>query len=82
MRVELAKRGMTITHSEALELVAHQFGYPSGNILSVKINAIDASQPPENVVLEPAVPILRIFEEEKAKEFYLGFLGFQIDWEH
>ncbi len=28
------------------------------------------------------VPILRIFDEEKAKAFYVGFLGFQVDWEH
>ena len=28
------------------------------------------------------IPILRIFDEDKAKEFYVGFLGFQIDWEH
>src|SRR5687767_8121616 len=34
------------------------------------------------VKFERAVPILRIFSEEKAKEFYLGFLGFKIDWEH
>jgi uncharacterized glyoxalase superfamily protein PhnB len=27
-------------------------------------------------------PILRIFDEMKAKEFYVGFLGFTIDWEH
>lgn len=27
-------------------------------------------------------PILRSFDETKAKEFYLGFLGFQVDWEH
>jgi len=27
-------------------------------------------------------PILRIFDEEKAKEFYINFLGFRIDWEH
>ena len=31
---------------------------------------------------ERTVPILRIFSEEKAKEFYLGFLGFTLDWEH
>jgi uncharacterized glyoxalase superfamily protein PhnB len=30
----------------------------------------------------PPVPILRIFDETKAKEFYVGFLGFAIDWEH
>lgn len=27
-------------------------------------------------------PILRIFDEAKAKEFYVDFLGFQVDWEH
>jgi uncharacterized glyoxalase superfamily protein PhnB len=27
-------------------------------------------------------PILRIFDEAKAKEFYVGFLGFKVDWEH
>lgn len=28
------------------------------------------------------VPVLRIFDEAKVKEFYVGFLGFKIDWEH
>ena len=27
-------------------------------------------------------PVLRIFDEAKAKEFYVGFLGFTVDWEH
>jgi uncharacterized glyoxalase superfamily protein PhnB len=27
-------------------------------------------------------PILRIFDEAKAKEFYVDFLGFRVDWEH
>ena len=27
-------------------------------------------------------PILRILDEAKAKEFYVDFLGFKIDWEH
>lgn len=27
-------------------------------------------------------PILRIFDSAKAHEFYIGFLGFKIDWEH
>lgn len=27
-------------------------------------------------------PILRIFDQAKAREFYVDFLGFQIDWEH
>jgi len=28
------------------------------------------------------VPILRIFDIAKAKEFYVGYLGFTVDWEH
>lgn len=31
---------------------------------------------------EKPVPILRSFDETKAKEFYIDFLGFMIDWEH
>ncbi|WDY60045.1 glyoxalase superfamily protein [Pseudomonas sp. PSKL.D1] len=32
--------------------------------------------------LAPAIPVLRIFSVDKAREFYIDFLGFQIDWEH
>ncbi|MEM5432964.1 glyoxalase superfamily protein [Cupriavidus oxalaticus] len=32
--------------------------------------------------LSPAIPILRIFSVDKAREFYLDFLGFTVDWEH
>jgi Glyoxalase superfamily protein len=28
-----------------------------------------------------AIPILRIFDVTKAREFYLDFLGFRVDWE-
>src|SRR5262245_30863518 len=29
-----------------------------------------------------AIPILRVFDFDKAKAFYVDFLGFGIDWEH
>lgn len=32
--------------------------------------------------VERTVPILRIFDVAKAKEFYVDYLGFQVDWEH
>ena len=32
--------------------------------------------------LGPTIPILRMFDEAKAREFYLDFLGFSCDWEH
>ena len=28
------------------------------------------------------IPRLRIFDVERAKEFYAGLLGFSVDWEH
>ena len=28
------------------------------------------------------IPIFRIFDVDKAKEFYCGYLGFKVDWEH
>jgi hypothetical protein len=34
------------------------------------------------VTLQSAVPILRMYDVEKTTDFYLGFLGFTIDWEH
>ncbi|SCW28620.1 Uncharacterized conserved protein PhnB, glyoxalase superfamily [Paenibacillus tianmuensis] len=32
--------------------------------------------------LKSVTPILRIFDETKARAFYLDYLGFQVDWEH
>ncbi len=29
-----------------------------------------------------AIPIIRIFDEAKAKDFYMEFLGMSLDWEH
>src|SRR5262245_26530009 len=31
---------------------------------------------------QQTIPLLRIFDVEKAKAFYGGFLGFQVEWEH
>lgn len=79
LREALAARTIEITHSEALEIVARQFGVETWNILSAKIEAKPAANGPE---FEQAVPIVRIFDVAKAHEFYLGFLGFSVDWEH
>ncbi len=32
--------------------------------------------------LGSVTPILRMFNIDKAREFYVGFLGFSVDWEH
>jgi uncharacterized glyoxalase superfamily protein PhnB len=32
--------------------------------------------------MKGVTPIFRIFDEMKAKEFYLDYLGFTLEWEH
>jgi hypothetical protein len=34
------------------------------------------------IKLGTTTPILRIFDEALAKDFYVGFLGFEVAWEH
>ena len=34
------------------------------------------------IAIQQTIPLLRIFDVAKAKEFYAGFLGFTIDWDH
>lgn len=34
------------------------------------------------IQFQRVAPIFRIFSLEKAREFYLDFLGFTVDWEH
>jgi catechol 2,3-dioxygenase-like lactoylglutathione lyase family enzyme len=35
-----------------------------------------------DIKLNPAIPVLRVYDIAKAKEFYIDFLGFTLDWEH
>ncbi|EGH41168.1 hypothetical protein PSYPI_01542, partial [Pseudomonas syringae pv. pisi str. 1704B] len=41
-----------------------------------------SAQEPATVTFTSAIPILRIFDERKAREFYIDFLGFSIEFEH
>jgi len=34
------------------------------------------------VTVQQVIPVLRIFDYQKAVEFYIGWLGFKIEWEH
>ncbi len=84
LREGLGHRHIELSHSECLELVARQFSVDSWNVLAAKIAAEEgpAGAANSSVRLADAIPILRIFSVEKAKEFYLDFLGFKTDWEH
>ena len=32
--------------------------------------------------LGSSIPVLRMLDEENSKRFYVGFLGYEIEWEH
>lgn len=77
LRTSLAERGVEVTHSEALELVAQQHGARDWNTLAAQPGAEETRKD-----FGPVIPVLRIFDVAKAREFYTDFLGFTIDWEH
>ncbi|BCJ91156.1 glyoxalase [Terrihabitans soli] len=77
----LAARDVKISHSAALEIVAEQFGFRDWNTLSARISS-EVRTDNGQISIEPAIPVLRSFSEDKAREFYEGFLGFRTDWEH
>lgn len=79
LKSALTSRDVPITHSEALELVAKQFGCDDWNVMAARIAA---AAPADGIRFERAAPVFRIFDEVKAREFYIGFLGFAVDWEH
>ena len=79
LKTALAGQQVAISHSQALEIVAAEFGFENWNVLSAKIGE---STTTGTIAFTQTAPILRIFDESKAKEFYLGFLGFQLDFEH
>ena len=43
--------------------------------------SLSREEPPE-VKFNRVIPVLRIFDTDKAKEFYVDYLGMTVDWEH
>ena len=91
LRASLAAAGVVVSHSAALEHVAHASGHRDWNTMAAQLGHPtrpisgprgDAGGRPSVVQLARAIPILRIFDEAKAREFYLDYLGFTVDWEH
>lgn len=79
LRADLAKSNQDISHSTALELVAHQLGHKDWNTASALLTHEVA---PAGITFDKSIPILRSFDETKAREFYLDFLGFSVEFEH
>jgi catechol 2,3-dioxygenase-like lactoylglutathione lyase family enzyme len=78
LRAALAAREIDLTHAGALELVAAGLGFSDWNTAAAKLENAAVGQ----VRFLRAIPILRIFDEHKAREFYCDFLGFKVGFEH
>lgn len=84
LREALAAQSLDIPHSLALELVAKQFGLADWNTLAARVDAEPAKPggEPDGIAIRPAIPVIRSFDEAKAREFYCDFLGLAVDWEY
>jgi catechol 2,3-dioxygenase-like lactoylglutathione lyase family enzyme len=78
LRETLKAKNVTLSIAESLELTAKQFGYDNWNVLAAKIKQADEK---DAIAFEGVIPVIRMFDVAKAKEFYVDFLGFQVDWE-
>ena len=77
LRSELAGHAVEVTHSVSLELVAAELGHRDWNTAAAKLQPSSA----DGVSFQQAIPILRIFDVAKAREFYCDFLGFAVTME-
>lgn len=78
LRVAMETRGLSASHSDALELVAAQLGHRDWNTASVQLGRGEAESPR----FTESIPVLRSLDETKCRTFYCGFLGFGVDFEH
>ena len=75
LRRSLASTNVSISHSRALEIVSQQLGFTDWNTASARLSA---ARPGTGA----PVPVLRIHDEALAREFYVDYLGFTVEWEH
>ena len=87
LRASLSAKGISLSHSECLEIVAQQFGFAEWNILAAALarldkEGFDGDRDAAGVSLQPPVPTIRVASLAEAKPFYVDFLGFAEDWGH
>ncbi|AFR09739.1 glyoxalase superfamily protein [Nocardiopsis alba] len=75
LQEDLGRSGTHIIHERALETAARMLGHHDRDTDT----ALDV---PSKPWMRGAVPILRIHDEEAAREFYVDHLGCSIEWEH
>lgn len=83
LRRALADRGHDLGHAQALELIAAVHGTRDWNTLSALAPPSPAPpSPTPGPAAAGVVPILRMFDWEPTRAFYLDFLGWAADGEH
>jgi hypothetical protein len=63
-----------LSHSRTLEIVAAQLGFSDWNTASAALSTRDDMSAP--------IPVLRSLDEARAREFYVDYLHFTVEWEH
>ena len=76
LRQRLNDDGISRSHSQALEIVASQLGFPDWNTAHAALDV------PTTALLDAPIPVLRIHDATIARSFYLDYLAFAIEWEH
>jgi catechol 2,3-dioxygenase-like lactoylglutathione lyase family enzyme len=82
LRVRLAAAGIDLSHGLALEAVAAQLGHRDWNTAVALLPAEPVGPGADPVGPQPAVPVLRVLDADPAREFYVDYLGFTVEWEH
>jgi catechol 2,3-dioxygenase-like lactoylglutathione lyase family enzyme len=96
LRAEVHDRhAVDLTHSQCLEIVARQLGADSWNVLAATLHHDDAADgdpaAPASTsspelrryawgAASTTIPVMRVFSVDAAKEFYVDFLGFTLDF--
>lgn len=75
LRADLAGRGVDLSHSAALEVVAHQLGFADWNTARAVVAA-------RSGLLGSPVPVLRVQRVDDVRPFYVDYLGFTVELEH
>lgn len=79
LRADLDAAGITVPHALALELVAHLHGARDWNTFAARADFAQQGARPQ---AGPGVPVLRMSSAHVTLPFYVGYLGFTVDWEH
>lgn len=78
LRSALAELDIEISHAVCLELIAAELGHRDWNTAAALLSSAGAG----GISFRQTIPIMRIFDVTKAREFYCDFLGFAVTMEH